>query len=330
MFYIQRQEEVKNSILEKQATFIFANKQMGKTEFIKNEIKNSNMIYIDLSNTYTIKDLSYAIIKETSIFFNKKINDVNPNLSDFHLFKSALLYPVFESEDKQFNDLIICFENFNYILDFHLKNEDEIFSIFAEVLQKSNVKMIFTLNNVTGKDIFLSPKSSLFGFVEEIGFLDLEEIEIMNTVNQYLDYFSIQINLKRFEMIFQNLGFNIRYLKYFIRELIIYKDIDDEVVFKLIEKTYKYFEYELKEELSISLMGKKNLSDILFLVVNDVNVYQAAAELSNMKRSNVKLALNDLEAMGIIKQNHYKKYICRDNFLQRYILDNFNKRKVLR
>ena len=35
MFYIQRQEEVKNSILEKQATFIFANKQMGKTEFIK-------------------------------------------------------------------------------------------------------------------------------------------------------------------------------------------------------------------------------------------------------------------------------------------------------
>ena len=122
MFYIQRQEEVKNSILEKQATFIFANKQMGKTEFIKNEIKNSNMIYIDLSNTYTIKDLSYAIIKETSIFFNKKINDVNPNLSDFHLFKSALLYPVFESEDKQFNDLIICFDNFNYILYFHLKN----------------------------------------------------------------------------------------------------------------------------------------------------------------------------------------------------------------
>ncbi len=330
MFYIKRPVLLKSSIVEKQATFIFANKQMGKTEFIKNEIKNSNMIYIDLSTTYTIKDLSYAIIKETSNFFNKNINEINSKLSDYHLFKSALLYPVFESEDKKFNDLIICFDNFNYILDFHLKNEDEIFSIFAEVLQKSNVKMVFTLNNITGTDIFFNPKSSLFGFVEESKFLDLEEIEIINTVNQYLDFFNIHLNNKRFEMIFQNLGFNIRYLKYFIRELTIYKNIDDEILFKLIEKTYNFFKYELKQELSIFLMGKKNLSDILFLVVSDVNVYQAAAELSNMKRSNVKLALNDLETMGIIKQNHYKKYICRDNFLQRYILENFNKRKVLR
>lgn len=327
MFYIPRNENLKKSFLDKQATFFFANPGMGKTDFIKKELYDENMIYIDLSNIYNLKDFAYALIKETSIFFNKQIVNPNKDINEITLFKSALLYPIYESEDKRYDNLTLCFDNINYILDFHLKNKDEIYNLFADILQKSNVKMIFSINRLPGKDIFLSPKSSLFGLVEEIEFSELEEDKIIEVVNEYLKQFNISLNMKHFLNVIQDLGFNKRYLNYFVKELVINNKVNDEIISDCIKKVYQHLEYELKYEL-LSLSGKKNLSDILFYVANKFNPYTLALDINGMSKSNVKITLNLLEASGLIVKDRHKKLICRDIVLERYILKNFNKRKV--
>lgn len=327
MFYVKRPGNLKEVLL-KEATFLYAAPGTGKTEFIKEELmkENNNIIYIDLSSIFTLKDLSYAIIKETSIFFNKRVNDITKKTDDFSLFKSAIFYPIYESEDKRFNDLIICFDNFNYIQDFHLKNEDEIFRIIADILQKSDVKMIFTLNNFEGMDIFLDANSSLFDFVKKIDFSELEEIEILKTVNEYLSNYNISLNIADLENLIFHFGLNMKYLKYFIKELIFFKRVDKEVITECIERVYEIAADEIKKEL-VFMIGKKNLSDILYYVAAEMNVYQSALEYNDMKKSNIKLGLNNLENLGLILQkDSYKKYICRDNVLKRYILEKFNKR----
>lgn len=326
MFYVKRPGELETVLLE--TTFLYAAPGTGKTEFIKNELMktNSNIIYIDLSSTFTLKDLSYAIIKETAIFFNKKINELTKKTDDLSLFKSAIFYPIYESEDKRFDDLIICFDNFNYVQNLHLKNEDEIFKIIADILQKSNVKMLFTLNNFEGMDIFLNPNSSLFDFCKRVNFLELEEKEILKTVNEYLSNFNISLNISDLKNIFSYFGLNMKYLKYFIKELVLFKIVDEDVIIECIERVYKFASDEIKKELSF-LIGKKNLSDILFYIAKDLNVYQAALENNNMKKSNVKLGLNELEKLGLILQEKtHKKYVCRNNILKRYILEKFNKK----
>lgn len=327
MFYIPRKESLKKSFLDKQATFFFANPGMGKTEFIKKELYDENMIYIDLSNIYNLKDFAYSLIKETSIFFNKRIVTPNKDIDEVTLFKSALLYPIYESEDKRYDNLVLCFDNINYILDFHLKNKDEIYNLFADILQKSSVKMIFSINKLPGKDIFLNPKSSLFGLVEEIQFLELEDSKIIQVVNGYLENFNMSLDMKHFEQIIEDLGFNKRYLQYFVKELITCNKVDDITVTECIKRVYQHLEYELKYELT-SLIGKKNLSDILYYVANKFNSYSVALDINGMMKSNVKITLNLLEASGLIVKDRHKKLICRDIVLERYILKNFNKRKV--
>lgn len=327
MFYVKRPGEFTNNILSNQTVFFYSPNSTGKTEFIKNELLlNSNIIYIDLSSTFTLKDLGYLLIQETSNFFNREIKNFELKTNDINIFKSALLYAVYESEDKRLEDLIICFDNFNYILDFHLKNESEVFKIIADVLQKSDIKMIFSLNTIDGVDIFLNPNSYLFDFAKNIPFQHLEKEEILNTVNTYLKNFNISINMKNLDLVLADFGMNLRYLQQFVKELLAYKKIDDIVIKECLEKVYLFAEYDLSIEL-VSLIGKKTLSDILYYVAIGCNVYAAALENHSMSKHNTKHSLNTLAKLGlVVQEQNYKKYICRNSFLKRYILEKFNKR----
>lgn len=327
MFYVKRPGEFTKNILSNHTVFFYAPNCTGKTEFIKNELLlNSNMIYIDLSSTFTLKDLGYSLIHETSNFFNREIKSFELKTNDINIFKSALLYAVYESEDKRLNDLIICFDNFNYILDFHLKNESEVFKIIANILLKSDIKMIFSLNTIDGVDIFLNPNSYLFDFAKNIPFQHLEKEDILNTINDYLSNFNISINMQNLDLVINDFGLNLKYLQQFVRELITYKKIDDDVINECIEKIYLIAKYDLSIEL-VSLIGKKTLSDILYYVAIGCNVYAAALENHNMSKHNTKHSLNILAKLGfILQEKNYKKYICRDNILKRYVLEKFNKR----
>lgn len=332
MFYVKRPIELKKSILENQTIFFYSPKGTGKTEFIKNELFiENNMIYIDLSNTFTLKDLAYAIIEETAYFFNKDIGKIDIKTNDTNLFKTALLYPIFESEDKRFNELVICFDNFNYILNFHLKNEDEIFRIVADILQKSDVKMIFSLNNIDGEDIFLNPQSSLYGFANKLEFIEIERDEILKNANDFLSTHKITLNLKNINFLLNHFGFNMRYIKLFISELVAYKnssfllETDEEVMKKCLNVVYNNVKYEIKNELFF-LVGKKSWSDILYYIAKDSNVYVQIKENLNMSKQNTYTTLNNLLKSGlIIQEKNYKKYLCRDNILKRYVLENFKK-----
>lgn len=327
MFYVKRPEEFTKNILSNQTVFFYSPSCTGKTKFIKNELLlNNNIIYIDLSSTFTLKDLGYSLIYETSNFFNKKTKNFELKTNDINIFKSALLYAIYESEDKRFDDLIICFDNFNYILDFHLKNQNEVFKIIADVLQKSDIKMIFSLNTIDGVDIFLNPNSYLFDFAKNITFQHLEKEEILNTVNSYLENFNISINMENLDLVLADFGMNLKYLQQFVKELIAYKKIDEIVIKECLEKVYLFAEYDLSIEL-VFLIGKKTLSDILYYIAIGCNVYVAALQNHSMSKHNTKHSLNILAKLGfILQEKNYKKYICRDNFLKRYVLEKFNKR----
>ncbi len=46
-----------------------------------------------------------------------------------------------------------------------------------------------------------------------------------------------------------------------------------------------------------------------------------------MSKHNTKHSLNTLSKMGlVVQEQNYKKYVCRDNILKRYVLEKFNKR----
>ncbi len=327
MFYIKRSNDFKKRVLENKSSFFYSPNSTGKTEFIKNELlQENNIIHIDLSNTFTLKDLGVTLIKETSKFFNKEVRNFEIKTNDINFLKSALLYAVYESEDKRLNDLLICFDNFNYIQNFHLKNESEVFKIIANILQKSDIKMIFTLNSIDGMDIFLNPNSYLFDFAKEIEFEQLEKSQILTTVNHKLSECNISLNMKNLDILISHFGFNIKYLKLFVNELLQYKRVDEEVINNCLNEVYQFAKYELSVELT-SLIGKKNLSDILFYVANELNVYAAALENLEMSKHNTKHSLNTLSKMGlVVQEQNYKKYVCRDNILKRYVLEKFNKR----
>jgi hypothetical protein len=326
IFYIPRPQNFKNDILNNKSVFFYSIPGTGKTEFVKNEILNDNILYINLSSSYTLKDVCLKIIKESDKFFNKKSN-FNKSINDINLFKIALLYPIYESELRLFN-LTICFDNFNYILNFDNKNSDLLKTI-SEVLLRSEINTIFTLNQVSSKDIFNSPNSYLYRFAKEIIFkkLDLKEVDIYSKA--FLNKYDLFLDTKYLEIILNELSFNSMYLSLFFKELVLNKKektITSNDINICINKVYKMRSYEIKNEL-ISLLAKKNISDILFYIANDENVYTLALEINKMQKSNVKKALNSLEDLGlIIQENSYKKYICRDKFLKRFILENFTKR----
>lgn len=324
MLYIPRPQQLKNEIHNSKSIFFYSIPGTGKTAFLKNEILNDNILYIDLSSTYTLKDLSLKLIRESDIFFNKK-SGINMKINDINLFKIALLYPIYESELRLFN-LTICFDNFNYILNFD-NRENDLLKIIGEILLRSDINTIFTLNQISSKDIFNSPNSYLYRFANEVSFKQLEAKVVYENANIFLKNYNLIIDKQYVEFIINELNFNSMYLSLFFKELALnQREITRKEIDKCINKVYEIRSYEMKNELNI-LAAKKNISDILFYVAADENVYFSALEINKMQKSNVKKALNSLEDLGlIIQENSYKKYVCRDNLLKRYILENFIKR----
>lgn len=303
---------------KKQSITLFGYENSGKSTFIKNEIldKYDNVICFNLINVYTISDLANLIIHKTNEFFNVNFC-IKTKMNDIRRLKTALMHPVYESDMRRYN-LILIFENFDYVGKIH----NDILKMILEIYLKSDIQFIFTIKSAAGIDIFKSPNSYFYNFAKV---LELEK----NDIDEYVEYIRKNLNNISLDMCKQiaiDCDKNLFYINVIISYLKCHKNITQNIYTESLKKMNKILYNYFTQKLDF-LIGKKNLSDILFYIANDENVYKLSLENNKLKKANVKKELDILCNKGIVFQNkQYAKYEMVDKLLKNYVLKNFNKR----
>jgi len=271
--------------LNKKNTFFYGLKTTGKTTFIKKELLDDDTFYIDFNSIFSTKDLLLKLLKTDNI--SKDIEDI---------FTYTIKELTKKSESKSF---MIIFDNFNYIEQI----QKNLIFLIKDILLIKNIKVIFSLNEIKSKDIFINPKCLLYRFADEIEYIGIDKDEINNTDKELAE----ELNFNPFYM-----DICLNYICSNSKEI-------------ALNKTYDFLKYYFEMELNI-LRGKKVSSDILFYIANEKNVYNEVKKNHNLAKPHTKKQLNFLENLGlIIQEQSYKSYVCRDKLLQKYILENFSK-----
>ncbi len=283
--FIDRKEEL--AFLEKRYQkkgfeffVIYGRRRIGKTELIKQFIKDKNYIYLVCDKGGTERNI-YRFKRKIAEYFNEPIIETN----DLEEIFSYLIKKI------ENNNIVIVFDEFSYLVEKDDAVPSQFQVVVDNILNKTNVFLILCGSSISMMEKgVLSHKSALYGRktahikLEEIPFYSFYDFFPSNNIEKNIEYYAV-------------LGGVPFYMEKFSDRKNTFYNINEQIWDKT-GHLYEEIDFLLKEELREPDVYKSILTAIASGHTKVVEI----ANRSGIKAHDIDKYLKVLIRLGIIKR----------------------------
>jgi len=273
--FIDREDEfeiLKNSL--RNPILIYGKRRVGKTELIKQFIKNKKSFYFIFHKNKLETEFQRFVAK-----FNK----------EFNIFIEAKSFEEFFEKIKN-KGIIIVFDEFSYLVE---KNP-EVSSIFQEIIdeiiKKSNLTLIFCGSLIGTMESLFSYKNPLYGRIKTR--VELKELEF-----KYIKNFLPNYSIKNLIKVYACVGGVPAYIAEFNDKISFEKNLE-----KLFFRKESFFYDDAERILKDELREPDIYFRIIEAIANGETTLGNIASYAYVDITNLLKYLKILEKMNIIKK----------------------------
>ena len=283
--FIDRKEEL--AFLEKRYTkkgfeffVIYGRRRIGKTELIKQFIKNKNYIYLVCDKGGTKRNI-YRFKKQIAEYFHEPIIETND-------LEEIFSYLVTKIKNQS---IVIVYDEFSYLVEKDDAIPSQFQVVIDNVLRETNVFLILCGSSISMMEKgVLSYKSALYGRktahikLKEIPFYSFNEFFPNNTIEKNIEYYAV-------------LGGVPFYMEKFSDRTTTFDNIGEQI----LDKTghlYEEIDFLLQEELREPDVYKSIITAIALGHTKVVDI----ANSSDIKVHDIDKYLKVLIRLGIVKR----------------------------
>ena len=279
---------------------IYGRRRIGKTELIKQFIKEKNYIYLICDKSGTDRNI---------IRFKRKISDyLNEPIIETSDLEEIFSYLAKKIQNKE---LIIVFDEFSYLVERDDSIPSQFQVIIDEILKKTNIFLILCGSSISMMEKgVLSHKSPLYG--RKTAHIKLEEMPF----RCFYDFFPLNNFEKNMEY-YTVLGGIPFYMEKFSDKKNIYENINEQI----LDKTghlYEEIDFLLKEELRQPDVYKNILVAIALGSTKVVDIANSSGikvyDLDKYLKVLIRLGLIKRETPVTEKKSKKSIYCINDNF----------------
>lgn len=283
---------------------IYGRRRIGKTELIKNFVKNKPYIYMLCNKAGTS-----ANIKRFKQEIAKSLKE--PEIATENL-EEIFSYLIAKAKDK----LVVVLDEFSYLVE----KDDSIPSVFQavidEVLKDKNIMLIICGSSISMMESLLGYKNPLYG--RKTGHMKIDFLKF-RYLKEFFPRYTFEENIKAYAI----LGGVPFYLEKFNSEKMVLENAKEQILSKK-GQLYEEVDFLLKEELREPDVYK---SILVAIAQGSAKVAEIASK-AGIKASDLDRYLKVLMMLGIVKkeipvtEKKSKKtlYTIDDNFFEFYSL----------